>query len=299
MAALELHTESLRLVVDPDVGTGILAFHARVGDAWLPLMPDARRPDCDLAASSFLMVPYSNRIAQGRFSFQGTEHQLDNGGAHSIHGDVRKRPWRVVDQAAGALRCAFDSRDHEAVNWPWPFRAEVSHTLEGTTLRLGLTLTNGGDTPMPAGGGWHPYFSRTLTRAGEPVRLHLPVAGVYPDAHDTRIPSGPPQPPAPHQDFGRERELPPDAFLDTCCHGFAGGTIAWPDSGVRLGLAPTATCGHLVLYNPDKPYFAVEPVTNANDGVNLLARGDATAGTVVLEPGQSLQAGCDLIVETL
>ena len=55
-----------------------------------------------------------------------------------------------------------------------------------------------------------------------------------------------------------------------------------------------------MLYNPaGKPYFAAEPVTNANDGVNLLARGDSGCGTVVLEPGERLEARFSLHLEWL
>ena len=104
---------------------------------------------------------------------------------------------------------------------------------------------------------------------------------------------------APHQDFTSESPLAPDNFLDTCFHGYDGqGHIAWPKSGVRLHFACSNACSHLILYNPaQKPYFAVEPVSNANDGVNLHARGDQTSGIAVLEPGQSLEAEFGLRVE--
>ena len=46
---------------------------------------------------------------------------------------------------------------------------------------------------------------------------------------------------------------------------------------------------HLVLYVPaGEPFFAVEPVSNANDGFNLLARGVADSGVRVLAPGETL-----------
>ena len=67
---------------------------------------------------------------------------------------------------------------------------------------------------------------------------------------------------------------------------------------MRLRFACSNVCSHLILYNPvQKPYFAVEPVTNANDGVNLYARGDQTSGIAVLEPGQSHDAKFSLRVE--
>ena len=295
MTAIDLHNDQLRLAVDPQAGAGILAFHGCIGDRWLPLMPDTREPGCDLAAASFLMIPYSNRIADGTFTFEGQHYQLDNTAAHAIHGDARKRPWRIVEQSPTHLRCVFTSASHDSVNWPWPFEAQAVYELRDDALHMEVTLTNRGDTAMPGGFGWHPYFSRYLTREGELVMLEFPLEGAYPDANDTRIPSGPLAPLKPHQDFAREREFTPVNFLDTCCYGFSGGHIAWPDSGVRLRFEPAANCRHLVLYNPEgKPYFAVEPVLNANDGVNLLGRGEPTAGTTVLQPGETLTSDCVL-----
>ena len=74
MTTIDLQNDQLRLAVDPQVGAGILAFHGCIGDRWLPLMPDAREPGCDLAAASFLMIPYSNRIADGAFRFDGQHY---------------------------------------------------------------------------------------------------------------------------------------------------------------------------------------------------------------------------------
>jgi len=38
-----------------------------------------------------------------------------------------------------------------------------------------------------------------------------------------------------------------------------------------------------------KPYFAIEPVTNANDGFNLYDKGIPGSGVFVLEPGEEKQ----------
>ena len=88
---------------------------------------------------------------------------------------------------------------------------------------------------MPAGFGWHPYYSRWLTREGEPVQWHFAVAGIYPDANNNRIPSGPAQPPTAAQDFRTAKTLDPANFLDLCCAGYDGnGSITWPESGVTV-----------------------------------------------------------------
>jgi aldose 1-epimerase len=305
MPTITLENDLLRVYLDPDQGTSIKALYVRQGDNWLPLMPDVREGHSRLDAASFLMIPYSNRIENGTFAFQGQRYQLEHGDRHSIHGDVRTRPWQVAGNmttrtGTSACTCSLDSTHHENVNWPWPFEAQAEYSLEDNTFSSRLALWNRGETAMPAGFGWHPYFSRTLSREGEPVYLRFKVAGVYPDANDNRIPSGPAQALTAEQDYSAEKALDPDQFWDACFQGYDGnGHIAWPESGVRLTFACTPECQHLIVYNPPFPVFAVEPVTNANNGVNLHAAGWPNSGVVVLAPGERLTAQFDLQVDTI
>jgi aldose 1-epimerase len=298
MPTVTLANQQIQLIIDPDHGASILAFLLRRGAAWLPLMPDVRNGEAGLAASNFLLAPYSNRIENGRFTFQGCAYQLAHAERHASHGDVRNRPWQVEQASTALLQCSFDSRTQADVNWPWPFLAQVEYRLTENVLASRLVLTNLGELPMPAGLGWHPYYSRWLTHPGEPVHLCFQVQGVYPDANDNRIPSGPPQRLTPQQNFAVEKALLPDNFIDICCYGYNGnGWISWPESGVKLVYRASAACTHLIFYNPAKPYFAVEPVTNANNGVNLLAQGDPTNGIQVLQPEERLEATFDLHLE--
>lgn len=296
MPPIDLWTAQLHVTVDPDRGAGLLGLRVRRGERWMSLMPEPATSD--LAASSFLMVPYSNRVANGRFTFGGQAYQLANAENYAIHGDVRKRPWAVVAQASSSTRLAFQSREHPGVNWPWAFSCSVTFTLLGNRLHSQLSVRNESDSPMPAGLGFHPYFLRALSRAGEPIFVQFSVKGVYPDALGTRIPSGPAVHPTPAQDFSAPRPLDAACFHDFCAHGYeGGGSIHWPESGVKLSFDESATLDHLVFFNPPKPYFAMEPVSNANDGFNLHARGDATSGVRVLLPGDDLVADWGLTVD--
>ena len=48
---------------------------------------------------------------------------------------------------------------------------------------------------------------------------------------------------------------------------------------------------HLIFYAPPgQNFFAVEPVTNMNDGFNMYAKGVTGSGVFVLEPGQEQTA---------
>ena len=90
-----------------------------------------------------------------------------------------------------------------------------------------------------------------------------------------------------------------DREIDACYRGYdGGGYIYWPADGLRLDFDCSSSCSHLIIFNPpSRPYFAVEPVVNANNGVNLLAAGDNGCGVQVLEPGDALEARFQLSVQ--
>ena len=156
-------------------------------------MPDVGDPTYDRDSASFLMVPYSNRIENGRFIFLKKEYQLDNVEQQAIHGDVRRRPWNTEESSTDRVVFGFESRRYRHLNWPWPFTARAEHRIRDHTFNSTLTLCNRSSESMPAGLGWHPFFNRHLRPGEEEVRLCFKTPFVYPDANDNRIPSGPPR----------------------------------------------------------------------------------------------------------
>ena len=300
MGLIEIQNDVFRILIDTDKGTSISTFFVKKENAWLPIMPDSRNEDIDLQFASFLMMPYSNRIENGCFTFREKEYLLTNGDHHAIHGDVRFRPWQIEKMKETQIACRFNSKDHENVNWPWTFEASVEYILSDNLFTSRLTLWNRADSSMPAGMGWHPYFSRRLSKEKEPVHLCMKTDSVYPDENDNRIPSGTPLPLSEDQDFSVGKRLEPEAYLDACFYGYDGnGYILWPESGVKLTFDCSPDCSHLILFNPPQPYFAVEPVTNANNGVNLYAQGDPSSGIAVLEPGEKLTARFSMKVDSI
>ena len=305
-----LESTRLRLTLAPERGVQWNALEARRGGRWLALTPDCRpdspRPragqdeSVPLAAASFHMVPYSNRVRDGRFEFEGRAHELPEPERHAIHGMVRKRPWRLVSHGVDGpdrarARCAFDSSEHEGFGWPWPIACAIDHALDGATLRSRISLTNRGDSPMPAGLGWHPYFAREID--GAPPELELPVEAVFPDADGDCLPDGPPVALPEALDFRAARALDPERRIDCCLAGLDGAVrIRWPGAGVGLRMRADPLCRYLVLFNPAAPHFAVEPVSNANDGFNLAARG-VESGVRRLAPGETLEASLELALE--
>ncbi len=292
MPLVEIESAGLRLEALPEAGASIVTLAARMGDAWVPILrptpPEAIATRDSSAMASFVLAPYSNRIRDARFEFRGRTYQLrpTTADGHAIHGDVRKRPWHVVAHGPRRLAFAIDSRGFADANFPFTFTARLDLVLGDDALTASLALRNVDGEPMPAGIGFHPYFRRWLLEPEEATALRMSAPRVF----GGLIPSSAPLPVGPEADFGATRPLPSGGF-DHCFAGWDGrATIEWPASRLRAEIEASPTLDHVILYTPEgRPFFALEPVSNANDGFNLLARGVPDSGVRVLEPGQTLQ----------
>ena len=293
---IELNNGNLRLRLDPEIGGSIVDFSAKPADRWIPIMRRGEKPLTKSSnASSFVLIPYSNRLRDGRFSFAGKSYQLRHAEKHAIHGDVRDRPLRVLESSEDRVVLEFRSDEFSDLNFPFRFSARMIYALEGFELSCRIELVNVGAESMPAGCGFHPYFNRRMPGSTGEVELQIKVSGVYPG--ETPLPTGPAIPISPHQDFSTQRPL--DVVLDHCFAGWdRQAIIEWPGSGVKARIQAEQGMEHVILFSPEgQEVFALEPVTNANDGFNLLAQGDKNCGVVVLKSGEALKTGFTILIE--
>jgi len=287
---IEINNGKLRVRLVPEIGGSIIGCAINRDGQWVSVMREGEYPLSKSSnASSFVLIPYSNRLRDGRFLFEGKSYQLRDGDKHAIHGDVRDRPLSVREQAKDHVTLHFDSRNFANLNFPFPFVAHVSYVLEDNSLISRIEVINVGSHNMPAGCGFHPYFNRRLPGSTREVELQLAVKTVYPGK--TPLPTGSAVPIEAYQDFSRPRPL--DFELDHCFAGWSRqAVIEWPGTRITVRFEAEAPMEHVIVFSPpDKEFFAIEPVTNANDGFNLYAKGDANCGVVVLQPGESLSAG--------
>jgi aldose 1-epimerase len=233
-------------------------------------------------ASSFPLVPFSNRVADARFGFLGQTYQLGRNSPpepHAIHGDGWQNPWVVAD--ATSSRAVLDFA-HRSAGTPLDYCARQTLALDDQGLAATIEITNAGASPMPAGVGLHPYFVRS-----EGVTLTARVGHVWlPD--ERTIPQRRVGVPA-AWDFARRLRLSA-LDLDHCFGGWDGAArIHWPETDLTLAIAAEPLFGHLVVYvPPGQDFFCVEPVSHVNDGFNLLQRGVAETGVRILAPGERL-----------
>ncbi|WP_343234393.1 aldose 1-epimerase [Microvirga terrestris] len=246
--------------------------------------------------SCYPLIPYSNRIAHGRFSFDGIEHRLAlNFGdhPHSIHGNAWQKPWQVAEADGTHCRLVLVHRPEggEARGWPFAYRAEQLLTLSPNGLTLTLSLKSEDHRAMPAGLGLHPFFPK---RSG--VRLQFAAERVYPSGSDSLPMDGIPVPAG--WSYRSMRELG-EPRLDNCFAGWDGkARIVYDQEKIALRVDADPLFGHLVVYVPHgRDFFAVEPVSHLNNAIN---RPDLTGhGLKVLKPGERVTAQVRFDVEAL
>jgi len=103
MSLITLQNKYLRVILHPEAGASVVACEAHVRGQWVPIM----RPTPETAIAkgnsslmaSFTLAPYSNRLRDARFHFNGQTYPLRSNTpeGYAIHGDVRKRPWQLAE----------------------------------------------------------------------------------------------------------------------------------------------------------------------------------------------------------
>src|SRR5262249_40073351 len=125
-----------------------------------------------------VLLPWPNRIADGVYSFDGREHQLDltePTKRNAIHGLVRWASRTAAERDASRVRMAH--RPHPRPGSPFTLDLAVDYALGDDGLTVHTTATNLGGEPCPFGAGAHPY----VTLGAPPVDgllLRVPAASV-------------------------------------------------------------------------------------------------------------------------
>lgn len=303
-----IQNENLRLTVAPDLGASLTAFEVNLVSGWHPVMrptsPATLKRGLEqrrsAAFSSYTLAPYSNRIRNNQFVFQGQTYHLRPNwpDGQTIHGDVRDRPVQCNLLDAVTLECLYDSRTAPEHNFPFDYTLKKTYRLEAKTLITHLQLTNTSGKPMPAGLGIHPYFVRRMPGSTSDPVLHMQARGVY-DVDADIIPSAAARPITPDLDFS-EAQNAYLSFIDRVYNGWDGfASLEWPGSKVRLTIRADPVFSHFVVFNGDPDgTLALEPVTHATDGFNLMARGVPGTDVRVLQPNQTLEGRIWINLET-
>jgi aldose 1-epimerase len=113
-----------------------------------------------------LLLPWPNRIAQGRYEFAGRRQQLPIDEVelgHAIHGLSRWCDWRV--EARGDDHARLSHRVNARPGYPFQLELSVEYRVSSSGLTVTVGATNIGEASCPFGAGAHPYFRFEGARA--------------------------------------------------------------------------------------------------------------------------------------
>lgn len=276
-----------------EVGGGVREYS--VGDRPV-LQPYAVDEMCD-GAHGAPLIPWPNRLADGRYSFDGSDYELDlsePSKRNAIHGLLRWRSWRALEREPN--RVVVGTRLQPSPGYPFALEVSIAYELdENAGLTVTTTAVNVGERACPYGTGQHPYLSPGAGLVDDCL-LELPARTRILTDEERQLPCGREPVEGSAYDFRRVRRLGEMSIdsaytdLDRDASGKAVAKLTRPD-GSRVELWVDEAYPFIEIFTADtiapsraRRGMAVEPMTCAP---NAFQSGE---GLVRLEPGRSLRA---------
>jgi aldose 1-epimerase len=260
------------------------------------LEPYAAADMCD-GGHGAVLVPWPNRVGDGRYSFAGADLQLpltEPARRNAIHGLLRWSSWRALEHQPDQV--LMGARVNPQPGYPFQLEVTVRYALDEDGLTVTTTARNLGESTCPFGCGHHPYLSPgsgtidgcTLQVGASTAILTDPQRGLPTGTEAIR--SGP-------LDFRTPRVLG-EQVLDTPFtdllrdgQGRAGAQLSAPDgSAVELWVDSSYTVlqvftGDTLAPGRRRTGLAVEPMTcppdalRSGQGLKVLAAGEETSAS--------------------
>lgn len=243
-----------------------------------------------------LLMPWPNRIRDGRYSFEGNDQQLaltEPAKRNASHGLVRWALWDQQEKTEDTVKVTYLLLPQQG--WDASLHLKVAYRVDSRGLTVSTRVTNVGTTKAPFAYGAHPYLT-TGEESVDELTLRIPAAR-YLVVDDRLIPTGT-SPVGDGTDFRDTRRVGPTS-LDTAY------TDIEPDADGRWRVvvsrgdrrttlwADASTFGYLQVFTGDSlpperqrsSGLAVEPMSapaNAfvtGEALSILRPGDVWSGT--------------------
>ncbi len=214
-----------------------------------------------------LLLPWPNRICDGRYDFDGVRHQLpltEVERGHASHGLTRWDAWTVGQHLGDSVTLAH--RLMGRPGYPWTIDLTAIYAVSDRGLDVEMTATNRTDRRAPYAAGAHPYLS-----AGpgdlDTWELTLPAATVL-ETDDRLIPTVEVDVTGSELDFRTPRPIG-DLVVDAAFGGIERDDDGWGEVRLRgphgdVVLRVDEHCGWFQVFTGPpgrRDGLAVEPMT--------------------------------------
>ncbi len=264
-----------------------------------PILDGCETPielDLNNWGKSAILLPFPNRLNEGKYSWEGKEYQFDINDTqtnNAIHGFVSDQHMEIteisLDKKNAQLYCMYQYGGQNKA-YPFPFTFTVKYDLKDDhTFEVTFFLSNEGNTAMPLGIGWHPYFR--LSEKLDDMRLQFRGCDLV-GLDERMIPTGKRYE---YDEFNEERKIGV-TVLDNCfaiknadngrfhlqLKGDQGDLNYWQETGEKK-------FNFIQLFTPpNRRGLAIEPMTCNIDAFNN------EEGLITLAPGEEMEASFGL-----
>ena len=179
-------SDGVQHAVVVEVGGGIREYTWDGRPVLDPYPPDAMAD----GAHGAPLIPWPNRLGDGRYRFGGTEYQValtEPEKNNAIHGLLQWRPWQVAGYTSSAV--TMTTRLYPMQGYPFHLQVAVRYELSPDGLTVTTTTANVGTETAPYGCGQHPYLSPGEGRIDD-AELELDATTRIVTDPDRQLPTG-------------------------------------------------------------------------------------------------------------
>ena len=272
-----------------EVGATLRSFSV----AGLELLDTFGMDEMSDACRGQVLLPFPNRIDGGLYEFEGEERQLpltEPATNNAIHGLTRWLDWTPLRRTASSV--TLGRRLYPQDGYPFLLDLHLEYALSDLGLTVTTTAVNTGNTALPFGAGYHPYFT-VGTPTIDAATLRLPARTTL-ETNERLIPTGRKGVEGTDFDFREGPEIG-TTQLDTCftdlvpdADGFTRVYLTHPDGNPRITVGMDPSHGFIQVFTGDilaerdrRRSIAIEPMTcapnafNSGDGLRILAPGES------------------------
>ena len=166
-----------------EVGGALRSYNVRGRD----VLDGYRENEMATGARGQPLIPWPNRLQDGRYDWDGKQHQLplnEPGRHNAIHGLVRWVSWTATQKSAGSVEMQHVL--HPQPGYPFTLSLMISYSLDTDGLTVTTQARNLGTEPLPYAAGQHPYLATERGVDGGSLQLE---ASTYIVTDDRGLPA--------------------------------------------------------------------------------------------------------------
>ncbi|MFT8593768.1 MAG: aldose 1-epimerase family protein [Bifidobacterium sp.] len=139
-----------------ELGAGLRALTFEGHDIVVSYDPNRTIPCCN----GYVLVPFPNRLEDGEYSFEGTDHALpidERDRQTALHGLGYRYMWDLKSLTDTSVTLTW--RTPAIIGYPFDVLVTVTYSLDDDGLAMTCTATNLGECDAPWAFGMHPWLS--------------------------------------------------------------------------------------------------------------------------------------------